>query len=291
MRELFDNIERFWGQAADCWSSCVHTAVRGQPGFRLMFAIGFFSFSLGYGQAAPQPHFEVASIKTAGGVFSTRPRPERSGGRIRWTTQLCYIVGYAHRLDFSQVSGQKCSSVYSLDAIFDPTATDDQVRLMVQSLLTDRFKMRSHRTATQADGYGLVIGKGGPKIKAIKQGEEPPPMPEQINNASSTRKTEIYISATSPHAGVIEVTGRGVSISQLAENLQRMIGIPVWDRSGLSGDFYFVFRFKELNSSELDNETPSLMTALEQSLGLKLEKQKGLVETLVIDYLEEPSAN
>src|ERR1700722_18529329 len=94
-----------------------------------------------YAQTTPQPRFEVASVKPGGDVFSTRP--ERLQGRIRWTTQLCYLIGYAYRLDFSRVTGQSCGAVYAIEATFDPSATDDQVRQMVQSLLTERFKLRS----------------------------------------------------------------------------------------------------------------------------------------------------
>ncbi len=92
-------------------------------------------------------------------------------------------------------------------------------------------------------------------------------------------------------AGVIAIKARCVSISQLAENPQRLIGMPIWDNSGLTGEFNFTFRFKELNSGELDTDAPSLVTALEQNFGLKLTKRKGLIETLVIDHAEEPSAN
>jgi uncharacterized protein (TIGR03435 family) len=80
-------------------------------------------------------------------------------------------------------------------------------------------------------------------------------------------------------------------MSQLAETLQRSIDMPVWDRTGLSGNYYFAFRYTEFLSADLDTDAPSLATALQQNLGLKLEKQKGPVEALVIDYIEEPSEN
>src|SRR5258708_37534042 len=79
---------------------------------RLTIAMGFLAIAT-HGQNAPRPAFEVASIKSGGDVFSTRP--DRAGGRIRWTTQVCYLIGYAYRLDFSRVSGPKCWSVYSIE--------------------------------------------------------------------------------------------------------------------------------------------------------------------------------
>jgi uncharacterized protein (TIGR03435 family) len=251
---------------------------------RLIFAIAFLSVTA-YGQGASNPRFEVASVKPGGDIFSARP--ERSQGRIRWTTQLCYLVGYAYHLDFSLVSGPKCGSVYSVEAIFDPMASGDQVRLMMQSLLIDRFKLRAHQVTTQADGYALVAGNGRLKIKEYGATDDPPGMPEWVRDASPS----MIIAATSPEPGVTAITGRRVSMSQLAETLQRVTKMPIWDRTGLSGNYYFAFRYAQEVGAELNTDAPSLGTALKENLGLKLEKQRGPVETLVIDHIDEPSAN
>lgn len=280
-------LVRIMSAAVAC-SSFVGRRAGARSRSRMMFAIGLAT-AAAYGQSAPQPRFEVASVKPAGSIFSRKP--ERSGGRFRWTTQLCYLVGYAHRLDYPRVSGRNIGSTYSVEATFDPAATDDQVRLMVQSLLRDRFKMRAHRVTTEADGYALVIGKGGLKIREAKVADEPPGMPEWVKDHSPALKAESYIAATNAEAGVIAITGRRVSMSQLAETLQRSISMPVWDRTGLSGNYYFAFRYTELLSADLDTDAPSLATALQKNLGIKLEKQKGPVGALVIDYIEEPSEN
>jgi uncharacterized protein (TIGR03435 family) len=241
-----------------------------------------------YGQNAPHPRFEVASVKPGANLFSTRP--DRSHGRLRWTTQLAYLIGYAYRLDFSRVSGSHLGSVYAVEATFDAAATDDQVRLMVQSLLTERFNMRSHVVTTEADGYVLSIGKGGLRIKEANAAAEPAPGPESGNDVSPAL-SESYISATMPEAGVIAITGRRVSMSQLAETLQRSMRMPVWDRTSLSGKYDFAFRYTQGLSADFVPEAPSLATALQENLGLKLKKQKGPLETLVVDYIEEPSQN
>src|SRR5215472_2394660 len=145
----------------------IEGVVRRSP---LLSAIVFLA-AAAYGQNAA-PRFEVASIKPGGDEFSTRP--ERLRGRFRWTTQLLYLIGYAYRLDFSRVSCPHGGDTYVVEATFDPAATDDQVRSMVQSLLADRFKMRSHRVTTEADGYALSIGKGGPKVTEAKSPEDAP---------------------------------------------------------------------------------------------------------------------
>jgi uncharacterized protein (TIGR03435 family) len=257
----------------------------------LIVVTGLFVDAAAYGQTAPQPQFELASIKPGGDIFSTRP--ERLVGRIRWTTQLAYLIGYGHHLDFSRVDGKGLGSVYSLEAIFDPAATDDQIRLMVQSLLADRFKMRAHRVTAETDGFALLIGKRGLKIREAKADDEPPPLPEGFSGASPSLRAESFISARLLECGVVEIIGRRVSMAQLAETLQRSNGMPVWDRTGLTGNYYFAFRYAEDLSADVDTQIPypSLGTALQQNLGLEMKKQKGPIETLVVDHIEPPSEN
>jgi uncharacterized protein (TIGR03435 family) len=256
---------------------------------RLILAMSLIAAGAACGQAASNLRFEVASIKPGGDVFSTRP--DRTKGRLRWTTQLCYLIGYAYRLDFSQVSGPKNGSIYSVEAIFDPAATEDQFRLMLQSLLAERFKLELHRVTAQSDGYALVVGSVGLKVKEVHDSDEPPAMPDWVKDASPALKARTYIAATVPEPGVTAITGRRVSISQLAETLQRVTKMPVWDRTGLSGNYYFAFRYAQEVAADVVTDAPSLATALKESLGLKLEKRKRPVETLVIDHVEEPSEN
>jgi len=104
-------------------------------------------------------------------------------------------------------------------------------------------------------------------------------------------KAASYISATIPEAGVVAITARKVSMVQLAEILQCNLNIPVWDRTGLSGNYYFAFRCTQDLSVDLKTDAPSLGTALQDNLGIKLEKHKGPVELLIIDYIEEPAGN
>jgi uncharacterized protein (TIGR03435 family) len=89
----------------------------------------------------------------------------------------------------------------------------------------------------------------------------------------------------------VAITGRGASIPQLVAALQRVVSGPVWDTTGLSGKFDFEFRCASLTDAGANTGAPSLGTALQENLGLKLERQRGPVETLVVDHVEEPSEN
>lgn len=159
---------------------------------------------------------------------------------------------------------------------------------MTMSLLTDRFKFRAHRITKQTDGYALLTSKGGFRIREAGTQAQPPVMPDDSRNISLP---ESYIAATIPEAGVIEIAARRASMSQLASTLERAIQTPVWDQTGVSGNFSFVFRFWHDLSAERENDAPALGTAMEEALGLRLEKRKGPVETLVIDSIGEPSEN
>lgn len=251
--------------------------------------MAFATVGTAYAQNAPQQQrFELASIKPGGDIFSTRPN--LLSGRIRWTTQLCYLIGYAYHLDFSRVTGRNSGSVYSIEATFEPSAKEEQIRLMMQSLLTDRFQLQTHRITKEAEGYALVAGKGGLKIREATA-DEIPKLPEWFKEGSPALRAESFISASGTERGILTITGRRVSMSQLAETLQRVTQTPMWDQTGTSGNYYFAFRFAQGVDTPVGADTPSLATALEENLGIKLRKQKGPVESLVIDSIKEPSEN
>jgi uncharacterized protein (TIGR03435 family) len=253
-----------------------------------MVAVGFFMAGGAYGQNAPGPQFDVASVKRGGDVFATKP--DFLPGRIRWTTQLPYLIGYAYHLDFSRVSVPHSGSVYTVEATFDPSVTNDQVRFMRQSLLADRFKMRCHRVTTEREGYGLYVGKSGLRIKEAHPVEQHGSVPGSENYTSTGLTPDSHVFASAPLPGVTEITGRRASMAQLAQVLQRSTGMPVWDRTGLAGNYDFAFRFAGLGA-DVAADIPSLPTALKESCGLTMKKQKGPVESLVVDSIEGPTPN
>jgi uncharacterized protein (TIGR03435 family) len=128
-----------------------------------------------WAQTAAPPRFEVASDKEGADLFATRP--ERSQGRIPWTTQLAYRIGYAYGLDLSRVSWASLGAIYTAEATYDPAATEADVRLMLQSLLSDRFRMRSHRaSAARKSGTSVEeakgnsgVARGGPHRGSLRQ--------------------------------------------------------------------------------------------------------------------------
>ncbi len=136
---------------------------------------------------------------------------------------------------------------------------NNQKDMMLRSILADRFKLTAHTETKQLPVYELVVVKAS-KLK--------PGAPGAAGSSSGP--------------GLISCQGCDVSFlsSKLAESLQR----TVVDSSGLTGKYDIDLRWS-------DSAGPSLFTALEEQLGLKLQPSKGPVETLVVDHVEAPSEN
>jgi len=244
--------------------------------------------------AASTPSFEVASVKAvqnSGGPpagFSLSPR--RSGGRVTWTTTLGFLLNYAYHLsDWQIVRTDKDQSFYAIEAIMDESTSEEQVRLMSRALLAERFKLAAHRETKEVQGYALIATKDEPKIKASAAGDTHP-MPDYLGGKPSAAfEGRIFVSMEGKATSAL--TGRGVSTAQLAEALSAELGTFVLDQTGLSGSYYFGFRFASLRGLNDVPEAPSLFSAVQDELGLKLEKQKGSPEVLVIDHIQQPSEN
>ncbi len=152
--------------------------------------------------------------------------------------------------------------------------TSAQVQLMLQSLLADRFQLKFHRETKQLPEYELVVGKSGPKLKASA--------PESVKSLSFGDSGSVTVLTVS----------KG-SMDQLAKQLGNSgLGRPVLDKTGLTGEYDYELRWSaEPGGTDLADRPPSVVTAIQEQLGLKLESIKGPVETFVIDHAEKPSQN
>jgi len=257
-------------------------------------AIGLLHAPAGRAQsptAAPLG-FEVASVKRLHAPARLTLSPTRSGGRITWTAERQFFVRYAYHLQPWRVSGlEPDDSMYQIDATTDPSATEDQVRLMFQTLLADRFKLAVHRETRELNGYGLVAGRNGPKIHPVSAGEQPAAMPEWFKGKPGLAVDLEGKAIVTVEYGQLALTGRRITMAQLAEALQQPLGAFVLDQTGLAGRYYVAMQFARQDDPG-NTEVPSLAAAVQEQLGLKLEKQKGPVEMLVVDHMEtEPSGN
>ena len=242
---------------------------------------------------AQRLEFEVASVKiNKDNGPSDMRAPRRSGDSvIMHNTQIYSVIYYAYNLSGNyQIAGYKDPSDDSrwvdIEARAGANATDDQIRLMFQSLLEDRFKLKVHHETREIPEYQLTIAKKA-KLTSAREGEmtltiEGRTFPARAGACSTTSWREGNHIAC--HAAGMETI-----TSQLSGLLQS----PVTDHTGLTGKYDLdVLYLPDNRKLEADAPpAPSLVDAVQESLGLKLEKVKGAVDVLVIDHLEKPSEN
>ena len=234
-----------------------------------------------FGQAAPAPAFEAASIKpsqdppgSSSGITTTRGRISARNVTLKRCMRGAYGVEEPHIL-----GGPKWleDARYDIEARAAGPAGDAELMTMLQSLLAERFKLSLHRETRALSGYALVVGKGGLKAK--------PSEPEAGSRTSSRR-------------GSIEAAG--CTMAHLALKLSEVLHVPVADFTAIPGEFDFQLKW---TSDDLQAAPPSatpvpdiasgpsLFEALQEQLGLKLESRKVPAEVLVIDHAEKPSEN
>jgi uncharacterized protein (TIGR03435 family) len=177
---------------------------------------------------------------------------------------------------------------------------------MLRSLLADRFKLKVHDETRQMPIYALVKARSdgalGPALKPSsidcaafvggRRGGGPPPAPPQPGQQVDCG----FI------IGIGKMSVGGMPIEQLARALSPMVGRIVLDKTGLTGNYSYEFTYSPeqivglpplLNGEAVtvDPNTPSIFTALQEQLGLKLDSGRGAVEVLVIDSAEQPTAD
>jgi len=148
---------------------------------------------------------------------------------------------------------------------------------MLQSVLANRFHLMSHFETKELPAYALVIlkNKTGPKLTEIQPGV----LPNGLKDPGG-----INMSRT-------EITAAGADMLNLLHVLQLQTGRPIVDRTGLTGHYNFVLKWTPDQDSASPDAGPSIFTAIQEQLGLKLEPIKAPVQILVVDHIERPSEN
>jgi len=227
---------------------------------------------------APRPAYEAASVKpnASGGNNSSS---NGSKGQVVMINQtLKRLIERAYSLPPYQVEGPDWLQKVRFDiaAKYPPDTANDDRALMLRSLLEDRFHLAVHREPKEVPGYALVVAKGGPKLKP--------------GDAAGDDET-----STKGVGHVETLTAANTSMATLADLLSRLRGEPVADQTGLAGVYNFSLKYAddELNANATDIDgVPSLFTALQETLGLRLQAQKTSVEILVVDRVDRsPTEN
>jgi uncharacterized protein (TIGR03435 family) len=160
---------------------------------------------------------------------------------------------------------------------------------MLQAMLADRFKLKAHAENREGPVYYLAIAKNGPKMKQATLGETYPKGPGW--GGFTWHAGQTVMAPSDP--GSTKRQGLGAPVSGLATTLSMWLHCPVIDKTGLTGKYDYQLQWTANENAETGPETnwPSLFTAIQQQIGLKLEPAKGPVPVLVIDHVEKASGN
>src|SRR5262249_55282558 len=163
----------------------------------------------------------------------------------------------------------------------DPTRPD-RTALMMQSMLEDRFGLKTHHEMRELSVYFLVLGKEGARLKPPVEGQPGPAGPDagsvNINN-SRTR---------------VQLRGSSISMVRLGAVVGNLLDRPIVDKTSLSGEYDVILTWTPQGAEDITpspDAAPTVFTALQEQLGLRLESGKDLVEVLVIDSVQKPSEN
>ena len=241
------------------------------------------------GQSPDLPRFEAASIKPAargrvgGGINVSAARIRVVNASLKFCVQVAWDV---KSFQVSGGSGWTDTDLYDIDAVAAAPFQKGEYRAMLQALLIERFGLAVHRETQEKQGFALVVSRNGAKL--------PPPADDP----------DIMFSRTP--SGDTTLKAKSASMSQLAGALSSTLGATVIDRTGIEGRFDVSLQWTPDPSSQPMMKKsgeplpppppdatpgPSIFTALQEKLGLRLEAQKVPVEVMVIDQAKRPSGN
>jgi uncharacterized protein (TIGR03435 family) len=209
--------------------------------------------------------FEAASIKpNNSGSFSSHGHTDNGGVRLE-NYSLKQLIQQAYDVKDYAFTGPSWLEDTRFDIVArTPEATKgNQLQLMMQSLLAERFGLKVHREPKSVAGYALVAGK------------KPPVLHERAAGTGSN---------TNSNNGKME--GTNVSMDRLADILARMIRQPVQDQTGLAGVMDIKLEWTPDQADPTTDGPGSIFTALEEQVGFKLQAKKITIDALVVDHIE-----
>jgi bla regulator protein BlaR1 len=289
-------------------------AVAGIVALALPIVVGILNAPVIRAQSAAvaTPKFEVASIRSCEGGGPPVPPPPPSPGRLNVCLPVMSLIMQAYgrfatgRLNPNLVavsieggSAWIKSDSYRVTAKPDGNASEEMMRgPMMQALLEDRFKLKTHRETRDIPVYALTAAKGSLKLQPFKEGSctpvdltkpPAPPAPGQTFCDYGVRRGK---------GSGVTVEAQGRSLDEFSRLLGVAVDRPVIDKTGIMGTFDIHLDFApDQGTPQFPVSTdepaggPSIFTAIQEQLGLKLEPAKGPGEFLVIDHVERPTEN
>jgi uncharacterized protein (TIGR03435 family) len=236
--------------------------------------------------------FDVVSIKPnksgTGIIRVNSPKDGYFASNIPLPLFISNSYGIKQDLIFG-LPGWAASARYDIEAKVAGSYAEDQHRRIFQDLLASRFKLKAHIETRQLPLYELTLGKNGARLAVDATG---------IKGPDGLAHPGMLMMRTG------QINGQAIPLSALVGILSDQLHHPVVDKTGLTGTYDIVLRWTPDQGEAAppggtgpgaatppDTSGPSLFTAVEEQLGLRLVPAKGPVETLVIDHIEPPSEN
>ena len=251
---------------------------------RVVFGLLAGAVALSAQQAPPAPagdtaSFEVASVKPNKSGASNAVPPSRANGSYSVSNvALKSIIANAYEVRIFQIAGDPA---WLTSERFDIIArgregTPDRLRpAMLRTLLAERFKLAAHFETREQQVYALVLARSdsrlGPRLKPAAPGVNP----------------DIPFAAGS--VGGARIVGKAVSMDDFARELGTQFRQMLINRTGLNGRFELDLQYTPDSSTAPAPEFPSIFTAVQEQLGLKLQSERAPVPVLVIDSVQRPT--
>ena len=228
------------------------------------------------------PSFEVATIKLSDpDARGTSMHAE--GRRFDIKNQTIHnLLAFTYGIHTKQIVDEPswlATDRYDIDGVIDTEGQPSlrQLQSIIRKLLADRFQLKMHRESRELSVYALTFAKDGPKLTKSK-GD-----PNRLGDENDQNRN-----------GVVTQSITNMSMTDFTLVMQYFVDRPIVDQTNLTGkwDFKWTWTSDESRlSPDAVNPPPGLFTAIQEQLGLKFQPTKAATDVLVIDHIEQPSAN
>ncbi len=266
------------------WSSAflVCCAIYAQPNSKLEFEVASIKLS------QPDPNGYTVGCK--GGPGTDDPTTFRCSNM-----SFSNLLARAFKIRYDLVQGPDWlkTQMFEISARVPTNTTEDQFRTMLQNMLTDRFKMATHRESKEMTVYALVVGKGGPRFKEHIDSNNPADDGSHKLNLDKDGYPDVgYSGMACAGGGRCAWGAHKVRMTALLSQVTAQMRRTVLDETGLKGEYDFKLHWMNESAARQEENGLTIVQALQDQLGLKLESRKGTEEFLIIDHMEKlPTEN
>ncbi|HEY7190228.1 MAG TPA: TIGR03435 family protein [Vicinamibacterales bacterium] len=258
----------------------------------------------------PTRAFEAISIKRNPPRDALPIAAVRGDRFIAPSTTVRDLIRVANLVEDIQIDGGPGwveAERFAIEATTGPGITADDARAMVRAMLADRFKLKTHTEKRDLQGFSLIAVRSntsdrrpsGPDCAPLRSPAgiptPPPPPPPPPGGQVLPLTAGTALSKCGAALGPFWFSARSISFEQFATLLSRTIRRPVVDRTNLTGPYDFDLTFQPESSTPFPvpapADLPSIFTAVQEQLGLKLDPQRVPTDVIVIESVERPSEN